>query len=163
MARKGVTARGRKQFIARSPESCLSKQVPFPSLSSTTAILRKTNKLRIPRSPIRSNPILRKSPFCKDPPRLIKVDSPILHDLLDLAFRVDVEPGAGIAGCDVGGEVEGGRGEAGFDVGAEGGGEAGVEVGGAWEGGGEGGRWDRGEEAGRYGDGRHEGCPEGAG
>ena len=150
-------------YRSRSPGSCLSSpdaSAPSPLVSP----LRKTHKLRIPRSPIRPDPILCKSTLGVYPSRFVEVDSPALHDLLDLALAGVVKPGAGVARCDVGTEIEGGRGEAVFDVRGEGGGESGVEVGGPGEGvreawGGDGGQEARGEGDGH---GRHEGLPEGA-
>lgn len=80
------------------------------------ARLRETNKLRIPRSAIGPYPILCKSSFREDPPRLVEVHSPVFHNLLDLALAVDVEAAPGVTGCDVGAEVEIGGGEARLDI-----------------------------------------------
>lgn len=110
------------------PLSHLLPQVHLTSYLLGRPPLRKTHKLRIPRPSIRADIILPKALLDIDPPRLIEVDLPLRHDLLDLLLGCVVETGAGIRGGDVPGEVEGAGGEPGFGVGGEGGREAGVEV-----------------------------------
>lgn len=77
-----------------------------PSSSSIPFSLRKAYKLRIPRPTIRPDVVLGKPPFRIDPPSLIEIDPPILHNLLNLPLRVIVETGAGVA-VQVASKVEG--------------------------------------------------------
>ena len=64
----------------------------LPDLSTLSPIgplpitLRKANKLWIPWASIRPNIVFRKSSFGVNTSRLIEIDPPILHDLLDFPF-----------------------------------------------------------------------------
>lgn len=82
-AKPNRTASKRPGLTFPSPPS--PSQIPSQPYNPPKR-LRKTNKLGIPRSPIRSNIILGKSLLSKDSPRLIETAFPLFHDFIYLSF-----------------------------------------------------------------------------
>jgi hypothetical protein len=90
--------------------------------------LGERDELGIPRHPIWPNVIPGEPALCIYPSRLVKANSSILHNLLDLSFGLLVQASSRITGRYIGPEVEVARGEARLDIDGKRGGEAGVDV-----------------------------------
>ena len=90
--------------------------------------LRKTDKFRIPRHPILPNAFLLKPLLHPYPPRLVKANSPPLHDSQHLPLSRIIETRTFIAANNIIRDIEGGRVQPGFDVALETGGDWRVTV-----------------------------------
>ena len=90
-----------KKRLLRCPNTSLDAGALYPKP------LRKRDKLGVPRSPIRSNIILRKLlPSVYILLASVKAHSLVLHNLLHLPLRLLVQPRAGVPGCHIGLEIE---------------------------------------------------------